>query len=104
MNEWSRSWWGNLRKRDHLEDVGLDVKIMLLVERILKKISWKVVEWNDLTEGTEKWRALVKAVMNLRVPKNARNFLTVEELSFSGWTPFRGIRLIDLIPRSEVHP
>ena len=42
--------------------------------------------------------------MNLRVPKNVRNFLTAEELSFTRWTPFRGNRLINLIPRSGVHP
>jgi len=62
------------------------------------------VEWNDLVEDTDKWRALVKAIMNLRVPKNVRNFLTAEKLSFTGWTPLHGNRLINLIPRSGVHP
>jgi hypothetical protein len=28
-------WWGDLRERDHLEDLGIDVKIVL--KRILKK-------------------------------------------------------------------
>ena len=28
-------WWGNLRERDHLEDMGVDLRIIL--NRILKK-------------------------------------------------------------------
>jgi len=37
-------WWGHLRDRDHLEDVGLDVRI------ILKWISKQYVgmDWIDL--------------------------------------------------------
>jgi hypothetical protein len=46
----------------------------------------------------------VKAVMNLRVPKNVKNFLTAEELNFTGWNPLRGKRLINLIPQSGIHP
>ena len=30
----------------------------------------------DVTEDSDKWRALVDAVMNLRVPQNSENFLT----------------------------
>jgi hypothetical protein len=33
------------------------------------------VEWNDLVEDTDKWQALVKVVMNLRVPKKCEEFL-----------------------------
>jgi len=39
---------GNLRKRYLLEDIGLDVQIMLLVERIFKKSverSWSGMIW-----------------------------------------------------------
>ena len=30
----------------------------------------------DLAQDSERWRVLVKAAMNLRVPQNAGNFLT----------------------------
>jgi hypothetical protein len=40
--------------------------------------------WIDLAEDRDSWRTLVKALMNLRVPCNAANFLTsLEPLSFS---------------------
>ena len=32
--------------------------------------------WIDLAQDGSRWRALVDAVMNLRVPQNAGNFLT----------------------------
>jgi len=34
------------------------------------------MDWIDLAQGKDRWRALVKEVMNLRVPQNAGNFLT----------------------------
>ena len=53
-------WWGNLRGRDHLEDPGLDGKIIL--RWIFRK--WiGGMDWIELAQD----RALVNAVMNLRV-------------------------------------
>jgi hypothetical protein len=42
------------------------------------------MDWIDLTEDRDRWRAYVKAAMNLRVVENARNFLTRwEQVSLS---------------------
>jgi hypothetical protein len=34
----------------------------------LRETGWNGMEWVDLAEGTDQWRALVNTVMNLRVP------------------------------------
>jgi hypothetical protein len=48
-----------------LEDLGLDGRIIL--KWILKK--WVGgMDWIDLAQDRDRWRALVNAVMNLRVP------------------------------------
>jgi hypothetical protein len=54
-------WWGNLQERD--QDLGVDGTIIL--KRNFKK--YDSVDWIDLAQDRDKWRAVVKAVMNLRV-------------------------------------
>jgi len=34
------------------------------------------MDWIDLAEERDKWRAVVNAVMNLQVPHNVGNFMT----------------------------
>jgi hypothetical protein len=34
----------------------------------LRKIEWDGMDWIDLAEDRDQWRALVNTVMNLRVP------------------------------------
>jgi hypothetical protein len=42
----------------------------------LREIGWDGMDWIDLAEDRDQWRALMKMVMNLRVPLNAGNFLS----------------------------
>jgi hypothetical protein len=42
----------------------------------LQEVGCDGVEWIDLAEDRESWRALVNAAMSLRVKQNVRNFLT----------------------------
>jgi hypothetical protein len=34
----------------------------------LREIGWNSMDWIDLAQGRNQWRALVNTVMNLRVP------------------------------------
>jgi hypothetical protein len=58
-------WWGNLRERDHVEDPGVDRKIIR--RWLFKKWDW-VMEWIDLAQERDRRWTLVNAVMKFRVP------------------------------------
>jgi hypothetical protein len=45
-----------------LEDKGVDG-----IKMNLRKIGWGGVEWIQLAQDRDRWRAVVSAVMNLRV-------------------------------------
>jgi hypothetical protein len=42
----------------------------------LGEIGWDGMDWIDLAQNRDQWRALVDKVMNLRVPENAGKFLS----------------------------
>jgi hypothetical protein len=42
----------------------------------LREIGWDGRDWIDLAQDRDQWKALVNAVMNLRVPKIAGKFLS----------------------------
>jgi hypothetical protein len=48
-----------------LGDPGVDGRIILKL--IFKKWDWGM-DWIELAQDRDRWRALVNAVMNLRVP------------------------------------
>jgi hypothetical protein len=58
--------WGKLRERDHWEDPDVDGRIVF--RWIFNKQDVEVLDWIELAKDRDRWRALVNAVINLRVP------------------------------------
>jgi len=53
-------------ERGLFEDTGVHGKIIL--RRIFRKWDGGVMDWIDLAQDMARWRALVNAVVNFRVP------------------------------------
>jgi hypothetical protein len=56
---------GKPEGKRHLEDPGVDGKIILMC---FQEVGCGVVEWLELAQDRGRWLALVTAVKNLRVP------------------------------------
>ena len=41
-----------------------------------QEVGYESMDWIDVAQDTNRWRALLNAAMNLRVPLHAENFLT----------------------------
>ena len=57
---------GNLKEGDHLEDLGVGGRVILINRR---GIGWDGVDWVHLTGASGKWQALLNTILSLRVPK-----------------------------------
>jgi hypothetical protein len=53
-------WWENLKEKDHLEDPGLDAKIVLRL--IFRKWGVRACTGTNVVQGGDWWRALLNAV------------------------------------------
>ena len=47
-----------------------------IIKMVLREVRWGRTDWIDLAQNRDRWRALVKAVLELEVLYNAENFLT----------------------------
>jgi hypothetical protein len=56
-----------MRERDHFKDPGVDG--MIILRWIFRKWDWGgCMDWIDLAQNRYRWRALVNAAINPRVP------------------------------------
>ena len=61
-----RFWWDYMGKRDHVENLGVYERIIL--KWIFNKWDGGI-NWIDLAQDRDRWRALVNAVVNIRLHK-----------------------------------
>jgi hypothetical protein len=61
-----RFWWGNLGERDHLENPGIDGRIIL--RWIFRKCDGGCMDWIGVAQNRDRWRTLANAVMQFRFP------------------------------------
>jgi ribosomal protein S4E len=57
-------WWGRPEGKIHLKDLGVDGRVLMNPQ----EVGWGLMDWIDLTKDRDRWRVVVSAVMNLRVP------------------------------------
>jgi hypothetical protein len=57
-------WWGKMKKRVHLEDLRTEGR---LIRMDPQETGWGIVELIDLDQDRDKWKIVVKTVLNLSV-------------------------------------
>ena len=57
--------WGNLRERAHLEDPGVNGRIIL---RCIFRNWGGGMDWIDLVRDRDRWKTFVNAIVNLWIP------------------------------------
>jgi hypothetical protein len=65
--------WESWKERYHWEDQ--DVDGWTILKWILERYDWDGVDWIDMAQYRDQWRALVNTVLYLRVSLNAGVFL-----------------------------
>jgi hypothetical protein len=60
-------WWESQKERDHQEDQDVGGWVDN-IKMDLREIGWGGMDWIDLAQDRDQWRALVNTVMNLRAP------------------------------------
>jgi hypothetical protein len=55
-------WWGILKEKDYLGDPVVDGKMIL--RWIFRKWDVGGMDWSELAQDRDRWRAVVNVVMN----------------------------------------
>ena len=76
-----------------------DTDVETRITKDFQKLGYVGTDWIELAQHRDRWRALVNAVMNLRVPQNAGNFR--KPVNFSRRTLLHGVS-ISAIPVLEL--
>jgi hypothetical protein len=58
-------WRGHLKETDHLEELGIDERIVL--KWMHKAVGWEGMNWINVVHDREKWWAVVKG-MKIHLP------------------------------------
>ena len=72
----------------------------IILRWIFKEVGWKGMDWIDLAQNRDSWRAVVNAVMSLRVAQSAGILLTAENRVASllhGVSPYRAVNILSLL-------
>ena len=68
-------WWGKPEGKRSFGRCGRRWEDNIKMD--LQEVGCGGMDWIDLAQGRDRWWTLVNSVMNLGVPYNARNFLTI---------------------------